>query len=315
LIPVLASRSTSSLASTLRLGRPPPKDKIGCQRSIGWSPSTEPATSLLDAECPTGPTTPANPAAPKPLGTRAKVPKAQASRSARCPSARDRVCSTCSGLFTGSGRPLFIELMAPGRTRTGSLLFSSRRRPSVGTIGIGRSGMIGGFMRAIGLGSSSSSSSQRYRTRMTLYRVAAVLALRRRSMSAKSPRGRPGSPPPAAYRGPPETPLPAERSPGSCRRSALSGSALGGAARRSGAVSGRQRGPWRRTSTVRSSPSVMRPVPPTPDTMMTSVAAGHQGEVEVRGFEPLTSSVRVSGGSPPCRPAFPQVDPDRQGRS
>ena len=27
--------------------------------------------------------------------------------------------------------------------------------------------------------------------------------------------------------------------------------------------------------------------------------------VEVRGFEPLASSVRVISGSPPCRPAFP----------
>ena len=27
----------------------------------------------------------------------------------------------------------------------------------------------------------------------------------------------------------------------------------------------------------------------------------------------LTSSVRVSGGSPLCGPAFPQVDPDREG--
>jgi hypothetical protein len=37
-----------------------------------------------------------------------------------------------------------------------------------GTIGTGRSGMIGGFIRAIGLGSSSSCSSQRYSTRRTL---------------------------------------------------------------------------------------------------------------------------------------------------
>jgi hypothetical protein len=37
--------------------------------------------------------------------------------------------------------------------------------------------------------------------------------------------------------------------------------------------------------------------------------------VEVRGFEPLASSVRVSGSSPLCRPAFPQVAIDRQGRS
>ena len=37
--------------------------------------------------------------------------------------------------------------------------------------------------------------------------------------------------------------------------------------------------------------------------------------VEVRGFEPLASSVRVSGGPPLCGPAFPQVDWDRQGRS
>jgi hypothetical protein len=36
---------------------------------------------------------------------------------------------------------------------------------------------------------------------------------------------------------------------------------------------------------------------------------------EVRGFEPLTSSVRVSGGLPLCRPAFPQVASDRQGQS
>jgi hypothetical protein len=35
--------------------------------------------------------------------------------------------------------------------------------------------------------------------------------------------------------------------------------------------------------------------------------------VEVRGFEPLASSVRVIGGSPPCRPAFPQVAADRRG--
>jgi site-specific DNA recombinase len=37
--------------------------------------------------------------------------------------------------------------------------------------------------------------------------------------------------------------------------------------------------------------------------------------VEVRGFEPLTSSVRVISGPPPCRPAFPQVAADRQGPS
>jgi hypothetical protein len=48
---------------------------------------------------------------------------------------------------------------------------------------------------------------------------------------------------------------------------------------------------------------------------MTSVAAGQPGGVEVRGFEPLASSVRVISGSPPCRPAFRQVEPDRQGRS
>ena len=39
------------------------------------------------------------------------------------------------------------------------------------------------------------------------------------------------------------------------------------------------------------------------------------GVVEVAGFEPAASSVRVISGSPLCRPAFPQVDPDRQGRS
>jgi hypothetical protein len=32
------------------------------------------------------------------------------------------------------------------------------------------------------------------------------------------------------------------------------------------------------------------------------------------GLEPLASSVRVISGSPPCPPAFPQVDPDRQER-
>ena len=46
----------------------------------------------------------------------------------------------------------------------------------------------------------------------------------------------------------------------------------------------------------------------------TDVSAGHQGWVEVRGFEPLTSSVRVIGGMPLCRPAFPQVDSDRRFR-
>ena len=80
---------------------------------------------------------------------------------------------------------------------------------------------------------------------------------------------------------------------GSCRRYAPSGSAPAGAARRRGAVSRTRRGgPWRRGSTVRRSPSVMRPLRPAPDTTTTSVAAGHQGGVEVRGFEPLASSVR-----------------------
>jgi hypothetical protein len=37
--------------------------------------------------------------------------------------------------------------------------------------------------------------------------------------------------------------------------------------------------------------------------------------VEVRGFEPLASSVRVSGGRPLCGPAFAQVASNRQGRS
>jgi len=37
--------------------------------------------------------------------------------------------------------------------------------------------------------------------------------------------------------------------------------------------------------------------------------------VEVRGFEPLTSSVRVRTVSALCGPAFPQVALDRQGRS
>ena len=37
--------------------------------------------------------------------------------------------------------------------------------------------------------------------------------------------------------------------------------------------------------------------------------------VEVRGFEPLASFVRVSGGPPLCDPAFPQVAADRQGQS
>jgi hypothetical protein len=32
------------------------------------------------------------------------------------------------------------------------------------------------------------------------------------------------------------------------------------------------------------------------------------GGVEVRGFEPLASSVRVISGSPPCQPAFPRVE-------
>jgi hypothetical protein len=45
--------------------------------------------------------------------------------------------------------------------------------------------------------------------------------------------------------------------------------------------------------------------------------AGDQGVcgVEVRGFEPLASSVRVSGGLPLCGAAFAQVDPNREGRS
>jgi hypothetical protein len=39
-------------------------------------------------------------------------------------------------------------------------------------------------------------------------------------------------------------------------------------------------------------------------------------EMEARmRFEPLASSVRVISGSPLCRPAFPQVDRDRQRRS
>jgi hypothetical protein len=37
--------------------------------------------------------------------------------------------------------------------------------------------------------------------------------------------------------------------------------------------------------------------------------------VEVRGFEPLASSVRVSGVLPLCGAAFAQVAADRQGRS
>jgi hypothetical protein len=37
--------------------------------------------------------------------------------------------------------------------------------------------------------------------------------------------------------------------------------------------------------------------------------------VEVRGFEPLTSSVRVSGSPPLCGPVFPQVASNRQGQS
>jgi hypothetical protein len=39
-----------------------------------------------------------------------------------------------------------------------------------------------------------------------------------------------------------------------------------------------------------------------------------KGGVEVRGFEPLASSVRVVSGPPLCRPAFPQLDPDRKRR-
>src|SRR5215216_3860857 len=46
---------------------------------------------------------------------------------------------------------------------------------------------------------------------------------------------------------------------------------------------------------------VVHAAEPTADTTMTSAAAGHRG-VEVRGFEPLASSVLVLGGSPPCRP-------------
>jgi hypothetical protein len=37
--------------------------------------------------------------------------------------------------------------------------------------------------------------------------------------------------------------------------------------------------------------------------------------LKVRGFEPLASSVRVSGSLPLCGPAFPQVAADRQGQS
>jgi hypothetical protein len=47
-----------------------------------------------------------------------------------------------------------------------------------------------------------------------------------------------------------------------------------------------------------------------------SLFGSHKGSmVEVRGLEPLASSVRVISGPPPCRPAFPQVAPDRQRRS
>jgi Histidine kinase len=64
----------------------------------------------------------------------------------------------------------------------------------------GCSGIIGGFIRAIGLGSSSSSSSHRYSTRMTLYRVTAVLALRRRRMSPRKSSRSAWWPPPVARR-------------------------------------------------------------------------------------------------------------------
>jgi hypothetical protein len=37
-----------------------------------------------------------------------------------------------------------------------------------------------------------------------------------------------------------------------------------------------------------------------------------KGEVEVAGFEPAASSVRVGGDSPPCAAAFVQVAADRQ---
>jgi hypothetical protein len=91
-------------------------------------------------------------------------------------------------------------------------------------------------------------------------------------------RGRPESPPRAACLVLPESSRPAGRFPGSCRRCAPSGSAPGGASRRSGAASQERRGcPCRRTSTVRSSPSVMRPLRPAPDMTMTSGNAGHQG--------------------------------------
>jgi hypothetical protein len=94
---------------------------------------------------------------------------------------------------------------------------------------------------------------------------------------------------------------------GSCRRCAPSGSAPAAATRRSGAASqGRCGSPWRRTSTGRRfSIRLCDPSDRPRDVTMTSVSAVHQGWVEVRGFEPLTCSVRVSGSLPLCGPAFP----------
>jgi hypothetical protein len=112
----------------------------------------------------------------------------------------------------------------------------------------------------------------------------------------RSPPSRPGSPAPGACRGPPGRRRPTWRSPGSCRPCALSGSARGGAARTSGAVSGvRRDGPCRRTSTVRRSPSVMRPLRPTPDVTMTSVSAPMRSG-PVKGYKRFRPPVAVSVG-------------------
>jgi hypothetical protein len=59
-------------------------------------------------------------------------------------------------------------------------------------------------------------------------------------------------------------------------------------------------------SAVMRRPSLARPQEPGPDVQMASMCAGHQGGVEVRGFEPLRTR------SPLCRPAFP---PGRLGPS
>jgi hypothetical protein len=66
-------------------------------------------------------------------------------------------------------------------------------------------------------------------------------------------------------------------------------------------------------SAVMRRPSVMRPHEPAWTCRWPAFPLVIRHGVEVRGFEPLASSVRVRTRSPLCGPVFPQVASDRQG--